>query len=359
LNQDNRPVSVVIPAYNAERFVMEAIKSVFNQSYRPLEILLINDGSRDSTLEVASNLATIAPEGKELRIIDLQENNGAANALNIGFSKAEGDYISWLSADDMFIDSQKVETQLSHMKATGAPVSYFKDYYMGPNPTDASPIEPSYVKIRKTRVLDPVFNGISSLRAMMLIFMNPINGSSIMIDRQCVERWGQFDPVLRNVDADGDLWMRYSLLGLKFDAISGAPLFYRQHSKQTSQDSIKMIHGVDLTRMRILSYVAESGRLEGLLRKFSPFLMLIHARKYYQHCPLSAIFIANYLLSKSRRFDPLTIRYARAILNKATAFSDESCSLDRQRFSSDLQRISESSEFRCFKKLMENREGWH
>jgi glycosyltransferase involved in cell wall biosynthesis len=142
--QGDALVSVVIPAYNAEKFIKDTINSVYMQSYQPMEVIVVNDGSKDSTLEVAERMLASSPKGMELKVVNKEKNEGAAKALNTGFSLAKGDYICWLSADDMFIDREKTRNQLEEMEKTGALLSYFRDYYAGPTPAEAHLIRTCY-----------------------------------------------------------------------------------------------------------------------------------------------------------------------------------------------------------------------
>ena len=197
-------VTVVIPAYNAEEFIEDAVKSCFNQTYRPMETIVVNDGSTDTTANEVKVLAdTLYRNDFKLRLIDIGKNVGAANALNVGFSSAEGAYICWLSADDIFIDREKIEKQIGYMKRTGADWAYFRDFYSGSNISTARLVKSSYLP--RLRIFDPLFIRDSDLRLAMLFFRNPINGSSVVIKKDCVESYGQFDPSTRNVDGDGDL----------------------------------------------------------------------------------------------------------------------------------------------------------
>ena len=244
-------VSVVIPAYNAERFIEDSVKSCFNQTYRPIEVVVVDDGSTDATPDLVNDLCDSVPDNEvELRMIDIGENKGAANALNVGFSNAQGNHICWLSADDMFLDERKVERQVNFMSRTGALWSYFKGSYVGETVPTATLTRSSFLPY--ARIMDPLFIRDHELRLMMLLFRNPINGSSVMIRKDCIAQHGQFDPITKNVDADGDLWMRYSALKLKLTALNGAAVFYREHPVQTSKKKSLMIYGCELTRMRIL-----------------------------------------------------------------------------------------------------------
>lgn len=89
-------VSVVMPAFNAEVFLSEAIESILGQRYRPLEIVLVDDGSTDQTAEIAASFGV--PEIRYVR----QQNRGAAGATNTGISHARGTLISFLNADDVW-----------------------------------------------------------------------------------------------------------------------------------------------------------------------------------------------------------------------------------------------------------------
>src|SRR5688572_603257 len=92
-------VSVVIPCYNQARFLGEAIQSVLCQGYTDLEIIVVDDGSKDGTEEVASGYAKEDPRVRLIR----QENRGLAAARNRGLAEAEGEYIVFLDSDDRLV----------------------------------------------------------------------------------------------------------------------------------------------------------------------------------------------------------------------------------------------------------------
>jgi glycosyltransferase involved in cell wall biosynthesis len=92
-------ISVVIPAYNAERYLREAFESVQAQAYPSLEVLIVDDGSKDKTAEVAESFGTA------VRYI-FQENAGAAAARNHGVEQAAGEFIAFLDADDLWTEGK-------------------------------------------------------------------------------------------------------------------------------------------------------------------------------------------------------------------------------------------------------------
>jgi glycosyltransferase involved in cell wall biosynthesis len=98
-------VSILIPAYNAEKWITDAIRSALAQTWNPKEIIVVNDGSNDRTLEVASQF------GQELVLVISQEHQGAAAARNNAFKHCHGDYIQWLDADDL-LAPEKIAKQM-------------------------------------------------------------------------------------------------------------------------------------------------------------------------------------------------------------------------------------------------------
>ncbi len=90
-------VSVIIPAYNVEGYIEKTIESVLNQTYRNIEIIVVNDGSTDKTKEIAHNI--LKNSGVNFKIIN-QTNQGVSVARNVGIENASGDYIKFLDGDD-------------------------------------------------------------------------------------------------------------------------------------------------------------------------------------------------------------------------------------------------------------------
>ena len=347
---ENRRVSVVIPAYNAEDFIEDAVKSCFRQTYRPIETLVVNDGSTDATVNKVKSLANSLPaDAFELRVIDIGNNMGAANALNVGFSNAEGEYICWLSADDMFIAKEKVKKQVAHMKRTRANWSYFKKCYMGTNLSNSKLELPSYLP--RLPMFDSLFIHNPDLRLAALLFKNPINGSSVMIKKEAAQSCGQFDPTTRNIDGDGDLWMRYSALQLKLEAIEGAPVFYREHGKQTSKRIDQMIYGCELTRIRILKTLEKNSKLESIIKKFAPFLPIILRTKQHFKRPLVSEFLFNYIMDNKAKFDWFLFKMAEKSLNNVRNHGNYR-NIDKNKFAKDLELLMRSDIFKEFEEKL-------
>lgn len=92
-------ISIVIPVYNTEKYLEETMTCIIEQTMRDIEIICINDASTDNSLQILENLAD---KDSRIKIINNRSNQGAAAARNIGLDKAQGEYICFLDADDIF-----------------------------------------------------------------------------------------------------------------------------------------------------------------------------------------------------------------------------------------------------------------
>lgn len=105
-------VSIIIPIYNAEKFLHRCIRSVLNQSYKEIELILINDGSTDDSEKIAKEFAA---KDERVRLIS-QKNSGPSVARNKGISVSEGKYICFLDADD-FIEKEMIYTLVKYINS--------------------------------------------------------------------------------------------------------------------------------------------------------------------------------------------------------------------------------------------------
>jgi len=275
-------VSVVTPAFRAEEFIEQTVRSVHAQQHRPMEHLVVDDGSPDATAEIVERLsAELNDDGYSLRLIRHPRNMGGAAALKTGFAEAAGEYICWLSADDAFTDPAKTTDQL-HALRSGAGLSFCRIFAAGPTPFEA--VVQGRHWVYKAPFLDGLFDRWPSWRMLALLFFNVINGSSVMIARDTLAAGGTFDPDTGNIDQDGDLWLRYSALGVRFRAVDSNAVFYRHHSGQVSHQTEAVYRRCVVNRVRLLRALETSGRLAPALRRSWPVLLLI-LRGYYREWP--------------------------------------------------------------------------
>ena len=106
MNNDIFKISVIIPSFNAERYLRFAIESVLNQTVSPAEIIIVDDGSTDNSVSVSSSYASHL-----VRVIQ-RSHHGIAATRNVGIKHAKGDYLAFLDADDLW-DQKKLERQIA------------------------------------------------------------------------------------------------------------------------------------------------------------------------------------------------------------------------------------------------------
>src|SRR5579863_8399773 len=103
-------VSILIPAYNAERWIADTLQSAIAQTWPRKEIIVVDDGSTDRTYEVARRFAS-----KEVAVVLSRENRGIGPTENAAFQHSRGDYFQWLDADDV-LPPDKIERQLASLQ---------------------------------------------------------------------------------------------------------------------------------------------------------------------------------------------------------------------------------------------------
>lgn len=119
--ETNKPlVSVIMPAYNAERFIEAAVRSVMAQTIADWELLILDDGSKDTTAAIAARLAS---EDDRIRFLPNEANMGVAKTRNRGFGLCRGQFVALLDSDDIWLP-EKLEKQLDLAEKTGADIIY-------------------------------------------------------------------------------------------------------------------------------------------------------------------------------------------------------------------------------------------
>ena len=202
-------VSVVIPVYNDDEYIQECVESVLNQNYDNIEIIVVDDGSSDSTPKILQTF------GEKIRYIH-QENRGTASALNKGIQNANGELIAWLSSDDIFLQ-KKIEHQID---------AFLKNPLLDLLYTNWIMIDSQGQKIKVVQCPFPSRNRF----IFEMLKNNFINGSSVLIRQECFKKVGYFDETLL-VDSDGDMWFRMLKDGCRFGHIPIALVKRRWHTK--------------------------------------------------------------------------------------------------------------------------------
>ncbi len=211
-------ISVIIPAYNAEDTIKETINSVLNQTFTDFELIVVNDGSQDSTLEVISSISD-----SRIRVFSYS-NAGLAATRNRGISQARGEYISFIDADDLWTPD-KLEAQLAALKtSTQAAVAYsWTDW-----------IDESGQFLRPGGHIN--WNGNVYSQLLLRDFVE--SGSNPLIHREALTQVGGFDESLVAVE-DWDMWLRLAA-HYEFVCVPSPQILYRVSPNSMSTNVWKM-----------------------------------------------------------------------------------------------------------------------
>lgn len=112
--------SVIMPAYNCEKYIAEAIESVIKQTYKNWELIIVNDASTDYTEKI---IKSYQEKDKRIKLILLSKNQGVANARNTAIQNAKGRYIAFLDADDYW-EKEKLQKQIQILNNSNTDISY-------------------------------------------------------------------------------------------------------------------------------------------------------------------------------------------------------------------------------------------
>ena len=255
LNQSIGPgeedlASVVVTAYNQEAFLAETLDSVIAQTYRPIECVVIDDGSTDGTSKVAARYAGQNQPGITFRPV-YQHNQGAQAARNGGVAECHGAYIQYLDGDDL-LNKEKLETQiafLSSQAGRGCDVTYGDANFL-------IPANGGY-QVAEEIGIGPSDNFLVSLLTRRF---NP--NFSYLCRRATVQANGPWDPEIA-INQDYEYFLRMACRGLQFNYVPGKTGFYRKHHQKRISDQGMILRG--RTTLTILRSAEQRAEAAGLL----------------------------------------------------------------------------------------------
>lgn len=264
-------ISVVIPAYNAERTILETINSVQRQTFQDFELIVINDGSTDGTLTALNTV-----NDSRLNVFSYK-NGGLSVARNRGISRAVGEFIAFLDADDLWT-SDKLELQLKALQQhPKAGLAYSWTYFMDEQKQTVHLDRPLY------------FEG--NVHADLLVWNFLAHGSNPLIRRDAINSVGEFNPAVSGA-ADWDYWLRIAEKW-EFAVVCKPQIFYRLSSTSMSSkvefmercqldvleqaferaaDDLKPLKKQSMANVYQYSaqlYISRSSNTEGLQKSFS------------------------------------------------------------------------------------------
>lgn len=264
----NPKVSIIIPVYNGSNYLSEAIDSALKQTYKNVEIIVINDGSNDNR-----QTETIARGyGKRIKYFE-KSNGGVASALNFGIREMKGDYFSWLSHDDLYTP-EKIMNQISFIKEIGRDdVIVYCDYVLI-NDKDE---QVSLKKLGSINERDFRF---------FITKNNTFYGCTLLIPRKCFDPIGLFNESLKTTQ-DYDMWFR---LAEFYDFVYSEGFFVKQriHSEQCTkkipEEVISECNNLMINFVNNMSYeeLRRGASTRFLFISYLKLLKSFHLRKFYK-----------------------------------------------------------------------------
>jgi len=232
-------LSVVIPVYNGAALIAATVRAALAQTFRDVEIVIVNDGSSDATL------AQLAPFGDSIKVISIA-NGGVSNARNVGIRASSGAFIAFLDADDLW-HPDKLARQLDAMQRH-PDIGFCCCNYAITDPVTGLPAA-QFDQFRHDRalVLDaPLVDPLA-----VLIHCNFVGTcSNVMVRRDVLDRAGLFDPRYRQTE-DYDLWLRCAAQ-TDFLVMSDVLLDKTRHASNLTNNFVETLEYHDLVLNALL-----------------------------------------------------------------------------------------------------------
>jgi|SRR5919199_1486969 glycosyltransferase involved in cell wall biosynthesis len=282
-------ISVIVPAYNASRTILKTIESVQQQNFSDFELIVINDGSTDQTLELLNTI-----KDPRLQVFSYS-NGGLPTARNRGISHATGEFITFLDADDLWAPD-KLELQLAALQQhPEAGVAYSWTYYMDEQGESVHIGAPVF------------FEGNVYSKLLVGNFLD--SGSNPLIRRRAIESVGEFDPTLKSCE-DWEYWLRLSARW-DFVVVPKPQIFYRQTSGAMSSK----IEVMEKYHLLVIERAFQSAPPElQFLKKQS----VANLYQFLAHLCLTRIFSADGAKQAGKKLQTAIYIYPRILLERKT-----------------------------------------
>jgi glycosyltransferase involved in cell wall biosynthesis len=284
METENPKVSIVIATYNCSKYIEEAIFSVINQNYENIEIIVVDDASDDNTEDRIFRLLKNYP----IRYIKNEKNKGPGAARNIGIKASEGEFISFLDADDLYL-RKSIKKRIELFKINKNVGLVFSDYYLQKTSNQSCSFPhlknlanfSSLLPDKITNIQNAVFH---SGMYQLLIPDGFIHTSTCLIKRRALEMVGLFRTDIRNFE-DLDLWFRV-IMKYQSGYINEPLSIYKKYRGSLASPTSKYFRGQILFLKEVLKYssIRDTDRktVENDLIKYLSFysFKLFHEKKY-------------------------------------------------------------------------------
>ncbi|MBK1695225.1 hypothetical protein CKO09_10835 [Chromatium weissei] len=235
-------VSVIVPAYNCVKYISETLESLFAQDYSNIEIIVVNDGSKDNTLDFLKNY------GNKIILID-QVNIGAPGARNTGIRVAQGEFIAFCDSDDVWA-SNKVSNQVEYLNQhSNVGMVYCHWHVWEPNSNGNFIVPFNFGHEDYNQEIDPDKSGWIYHKLLLDCICLT---SSVMFRKSVIDKVGFFDPSLWNGD-DYDYWLRTSRI-TEIHKLRSALVLYRILPQSVARTPTKTHYEYEILQKTILKW---------------------------------------------------------------------------------------------------------
>lgn len=265
---DSPLVSVIMPAYNAERYIAQAIESVIAQSYKNWELIIVDDGSTDNSAAIIKGYCE-----QQSKIVYLHQSNGKqGKARNLGISRSKGVYIAFLDADDLWT-AEKLQFQISCFnERQELDLLFSQGHFLHEQTTSNFNVE-----IKATWNLSDLESFING---------NKIPIASVMLKKKAILKVGGFS-ISNNTQFGEDylLWLKLLSTNHIFSSVNQRLFYYRIHGKQaTKNNKLDHIKLLDLY-IDFYHYYKDKDSHRAILKKVKwGILEETNADKYFNFC---------------------------------------------------------------------------
>jgi glycosyltransferase involved in cell wall biosynthesis len=277
--------SVIIPCYNAERWIDEAIQSALDQTHPSVEVIVVDDGSSDASWK------KIQKFGNRI-IAETGPNRGGSAARNRGFVLARGDYIQFLDADDYLLP-EKIARQVAFLEASGADVVY-GDWRHQRHEPDGS------VRLENVAVSGERGDVLTALLANWWVAP-----CALLFRREIVQRCGGWDESLA-VAQDTDFFISIAMAGAKIAYQPGCHSIYRRYGPVTISTSNRRrwLDNHHIVLDKALGRLEKKGRLTSKYCRAAAHSYFALARNYFDFNPDKYEFLMHKVLELDPKFRP-------------------------------------------------------
>ena len=313
-------VSIIIPVYNAKKYLANTLDSVIKQTYKNLEIILVNDGSTDNSKDICESYAKI---DKRIKVIN-KENGGVSSARNYGLALAKGEYISFIDSDD-FLVTDMIETLVNDIQNTNAEIAVCGYWHV---------TEEEYQKIRRTAINEEFVN--------VEVLVNPIK--YYYSKKYMPNIWNKIfkKDLIKNIQSDDTIHYGEDFLFCALAFIKAKKATYRDSKKyfyikredglSMSQGSLEFWNGYAKSKKmlydKLLLIDANKNLLNGVWKEYCIAIMaiyryVVHKRlkseyekiaKLYKNIIIDFIKNNNLKLTKKLEYLSFVVSYRIAVL---------------------------------------------